>query len=377
MLKWYVHEQGVRDFAIASASSHDLVQTVINGPSGIMRSYADNDPEKPTYSPHFSILKYPCGAVGRLVSSESPERARGLSVELLLGDELGSLSGDALDFWHQLEYGLRAGVSQAILATTPRATPLIIDLVERSKDPDGNVRVTTGSSLENSDNLTPQMIQKAKATMNTRLGKQEVMGELILTNPEACFTPDLLDKCKTTQSGEFHPSKWKKFAIGVDPAGESTSKASDKTGIGVAVLTESDKILVVRDASDRMTGQRTVAKIYSLYKQFSQFCPGKIHVEKSGIGGFMKSMILREHPFLPVNDFPSTTKKYARVMDASHKYETGIVFHDSNAELGDLESEQISWTGKGKSPDHIEGVVFAINGLMNNNHYVKRKQFIL
>ena len=379
MLKYYIHEQGVRDFVIAGASSHDLVQTIVNGPSGILRSYADDDPERPTYSPHFGTLRYPNGAIGRLISSESPERARGINSELLIADELGSFSGDAVDFWYNLEYGLRLGISQAIICTTPRATPLMIDLVERANSEDGNVRIITGSTLENEAHLTPQMIERAKQTMHTRLGRQEVLGELILTNEKALWTPQLIDESSTKAVGEFHPRHWVKFCIGVDPSGGSGKKDSDKTGIVVAVLTESNKVLVVNDKSERHTGEQAVATIAKLFRQYSQVCVGKVRVERNGAGAYFKEMMKRDHPFLPIEDFPTTSKKYARALACSHLFETGVAFFDADANLESVKAECITWEGgnSSKSPDHIDAMGFAIDGLIKNGNFTAKKKFII
>ena len=377
MLKWYVHEQGVRDFVIAGPSMHDLVQVVVNGNSGIMRSYADNDPEKPTYSPHFGVLRYPNGAVGRLISSESPERARGCNAELVFMDEMGSLSGDALDFWYQLEYGLRKGVSQAIIATTPRATPLMIDIIKRSKDPDENIRVITGSTLENEEHLTDQMIQRAKKTMHTRIGKAEVLGELILTNEKALWTPDLIEKCNRKSIDEFHKANWRKFMIGVDPSAGSGKKDSDKTGIVVSALTESGKVIVVEDKSGRWSGEQAVSIIGELHAKYSKICAGKVRVEKNGVGSYFKEMIKRDFPFLPVEDFASTNKKYSRALNCSHLFETEVAYFDEDADLEELKSECITWEGTNRSPDHIDAMTFSIDGLVKTGNFTKRKQFIL
>lgn len=376
MLKYYIHELGVRDFVIAAPSSFDLVQTVIKGNSGILRSYHDDDPERPNYSPHFNTLTYPCGAVGRLVSSESPERSRGASTELLIADELGSFSGDALDFFEQLEYSLRNGISQAIIATTPRKTPLMLELVKRAKDPNGNVRVITGSTLEN-DQLSEQMRTKALSTMHTKRGLAEVQGKMILVNDLALWSEELLDKCRTQLVGEYSPANWVRACIGVDPAGESTAKSSDKTGIVAAILTNTNKVVVIKDRTDRMSGQEAVKRIYTLYRWIEELCPVKIRVEKNSVGAYFKSMIHREHPFLAIEEFASTNKKYARAQALAHLYETGIVFHDSDAELLDLETEMTSWEGTGKSPDHIDGTSFAVEGLTGTKNFVARKKFIL
>jgi len=375
MLKWYHSEMGVKNITIAAPSSFDLVQTMVKGNSGVLECYGPHE-KAPKYSPHYNTLEWDDGATARLISSESSERSRGANSELLLADELGSFVGDPVDFWHNLEYGLRLGVSQAIIATTPRATPLMIELVERAKDPNSNVRIIQGTTLEN-DNLSPQMLENARRTMNTRLGRREVMGELQLSNEKACWQPELLDKCRATATGEFHPSKWRRAIIGVDPAGGSTSKDSDKTGIVAGILTESGKVLIIKDLTDRMTGEQAVSTIAKLYYELKNVCPVKVRVESNGVGQYFKSMIVRDHPFIPVESFPSTTKKYSRAVAAAHLYETGVVFHDKDADLNDLESEQVSWEGFKKSPDHVDALGFCIEGLTGNKNFTTRKQFIL
>ena len=377
MLKWYIEEQGVKDFTIAAPSNNDLVQTIINGESGIIRSYADGDPRTPTYMPHYGVLKYPNGAVGRLVSSESPERARGGNNELIIADELGSFTGDALDFWQQLEYSLRKGVSQAIICTTPRATPLMIDLVKRAKDPNDNVRLITGSTLANADNLTPQMIARAKKTMNTRVGRQEVLGELILTNDKALFTPDLIEKTTVEMVGEFHRSKWVKFAIGLDPNSGTGRKDADEFGIVVAILTESNKAVIVENKTGHHTGDEAMRIVGALFDKYSKICSGKVRVEKNGAGAYVKSMLKRDFPFMPTEEFPSTSKKYSRIMAMAHLYETDIAYFDKDAILTGLTDEAITWDGSGKSPNHLDAACFALDGLVKTGNYVKKTKFII
>ena len=377
MYKYFVEERGVKHLLLLGPSNNDVENTLIHGESGIMSAYADSDPNKPTYSARYGKIIHPNGAVTRTASSESPERVRGPNVEIILGDEMGSWAGDALDFYNQAVYGLRLGVSQGIFVTTPRATELMIDLVKCSREKDSNIRIITGSSLENSANLSEQMINNAKRTMNTRRGRQEIMGELILTNEKAAFTPEIFEKAQVELVGEFHPRNWIKFAIGVDPSGDSTSKASDQTGIIVGVLTNTDKVVIVKDATGHLTGQQSVEMIAKLYYEYEKICPGKIRVERNGVGAFFKPMLKKDYPFLPIEDFASSTKKFARAISTAHKYETEIVFHDSGADLVELENEGITWEGVGRSPNRLDALSFAVEGLINNNGYIKRKQFIL
>lgn len=378
MYKYAVEELGVKNITLVGPSSSDLTNTLLWGDSGLMNAYPDDHPNKPEFSPHYGIVKHKVtGTITRLISSESPQRARGTNSELILADECSSYVGDAQEFFHSLMYGLRLGISQAILVTTPKANPLMIELLERAKDPNDAVELITGSTFENEANLSKEMIANAKRTMNTKFGAQEIFGELILKNDAAAFSPELLEKCQATISGEFHPRNWKTVCIGVDPAGESTSKSSDKTGIIVGALTNDNKVIIIDDKTDRMTGETAVRTISDLYDKYSQFCPVKIRVESNGVGQMFKAMIKATHWHLPIESFATVNKKMARAIACAFYYECGDVFHDKNAGLKKLEDEAISFDGKGKSPDHLDALGFVVEGLLGKSNFVARKKFIL
>jgi phage terminase large subunit-like protein len=66
---------------------------------------------------------------------------------------------------------------QVIVTTTPRPIPLLRDLLSRD---DGSVVVTRGSTFDNEANLSPQALAEMHRRYDgTRIGRQELMGELI------------------------------------------------------------------------------------------------------------------------------------------------------------------------------------------------------
>ena len=373
MLKWYIEERGVKRITLAAPSFSDLVNTIIFGDSGIMNSYGEHEKNRPEFKPSRNIVAWPNGAEARLIAAEAPERARGINGELLLGDEVGSWSGNAQEFFANLIYGNRLGISQTLIVTTPRATPLMIDLFERKDD---DVRLYSGTTFDNAANLSPQMLAAAEKSKNTRLGRQEVMAELILTNDAAAWNPTLLDNCRAKAINEFHPREWVDCVIGLDPSGGSTNKKNDEFGVITAIKTNSGKVLILRDDTDQHTGKGVTDLVGRLFDEFSQICPTRVIVEKNGAGAYVKSMILQEYPFMPVKEISATTKKYQRAVAAAHLYETEIVYHDIDAQLGELEKEQISWSGAGKSPNRIDALGIAIEGLTSDKSYVSRKKFI-
>jgi phage terminase large subunit-like protein len=89
-------------------------------------------------------------------------------------------------FEDNLILGLRMGERPlCAVATTPRPTKLIRDLVGREG---ADVVVTRGTSYENRTNLAPQFFDTiTKEYEGTRLGRQELMGELLLDVPGALW----------------------------------------------------------------------------------------------------------------------------------------------------------------------------------------------
>jgi phage terminase large subunit-like protein len=96
---------------------------------------------------------------------------------------------------------LRIGQPRVVVTTTPRTTPLIRDLANRD---DGSVVLTRGSTFENEANLSPEAIAELKRRYEgTRLGRQELLGELIEDVEGALWTRDMLEH--RARWAEGHP----------------------------------------------------------------------------------------------------------------------------------------------------------------------------
>jgi len=366
-------EQGHTRLGISAPTMADIRQTCLYGESGLFSAYSPNDPNRPTFITSQSVVKWPNGAVCELIPAESPERARGFNASALWVDEAGSLK-NSLNFFNDLSFGVRLGESRILLTTTPRANELIIDLFHRK---DKDVKLISGSTFDNADNLSPAMIQRAKDVLGTSLGRQEIMGELILENAGALWSNDLIEEC-SVYSNEYPPKVWAEACIGVDPAGTS-SKRSDLTGIIVAVKMTCGTVVVMEDSSGQYTSEGWSKAILELHEKYSSVVPTKVVVENNGAGAYVKDILLRDNRYLPVKDFPSTTKKFVRAMAISHLYETGHVKMVKDSNLGDLQTEMVVWEGSSKfSPDRIDAHVFAVQELIGRtNEYVTVKNFLI
>src|SRR5271157_5015342 len=136
-----------RRLALVAPTAADARNVMVEGESGIL---AISPPwDRPRYEPSKRRLTWPNGAIATLYSADEPERLRGPQHDAAAVDELGSWRRP--EAWDNLMFGLRHGERpRCVVATTPRPTRLIRDLVSREGV---DVVVTRGSSYENRANL--------------------------------------------------------------------------------------------------------------------------------------------------------------------------------------------------------------------------------
>ncbi|EQD36055.1 Phage DNA Packaging Protein, partial [mine drainage metagenome] len=177
--------------ALLAATSSDCRDVLVSGHSGILNVFPEQS--RPTYEPTKRLLTWPNGAIATMYSADEPDRLRGPQFDLAICDELAAWRyPEALDM---LLLGLRIGKNPRVaIATTPRATKVIRDLLAREgKD----VVVTRGSTLENSENLAPayveQIIERYKGT---RLERQEIFGEVLEDTPGALWNRDIVEQTR-------------------------------------------------------------------------------------------------------------------------------------------------------------------------------------
>jgi phage terminase large subunit-like protein len=174
--------------AAVAATAADARDVMTEGPSGLLACSPDFN--KPLYEPSKRQVTWPNGAMAKTYSADEPERLRGPQHTLAIVDELGSWRRP--EAWSNLLFGLRQGRHPRIaVATTPRPTRLIRELISREGQ---DVIVTRGTSYENAANLAPEFFsQITRKYEGTRLGRQELLGELLVDVPGALWTINQLD----------------------------------------------------------------------------------------------------------------------------------------------------------------------------------------
>src|SRR5215471_1531433 len=208
--------------ALVAATAADARDVLVEGESGIL---AVAPPWfQPVYESSKRRLTWPNGAIATTFSAEEPDRLRGPQHDGAVCDELGSWAHS--ETWDMLQFGLRLGRNpRCLVATTPRPTKLIRDLLAREGR---EVVVTRGSTYENRANLAAgffnQIIRKYEGT---RLGRQELNAELLEDTPGALWSHTIIDAARMAVAPSLQ-----RVVVAIDPAVTSGEDA-DETGIVV------------------------------------------------------------------------------------------------------------------------------------------------
>src|SRR6185369_15563855 len=158
--------------------------------------------------------------------------------------------------YDQFLFGLRLGENpRAVITTTPKPTDLMRRIIS-----DPHTVVTRGSTYDNRANLAPAFFDSIiRRYEGTRLGRQELLAELLEDVPGALRKMSMIDSTSITYT-EVRWDLLVRIVVAIDPA-VTAAEGSDETGIVVATLTRSGHVIVIDDLSlkDTPRGWGTVA----------------------------------------------------------------------------------------------------------------------
>jgi len=310
----------------------------------------------PTYEMATGVVRWPNGGVCHLLSSETPDRARGYNFDGAWCDEIGAWENDQ-DTWDQVSFALRLtgplGDAPAIVGTTtPRPTKLLRTLMA-----DPGTRITTATTYDNRANLNASVLTHLEARYgSTRIGRQELMGEMLLDVPGALWTRSMMDACHV----EHPPTELRRIVVAIDPAG-SSNKNSDETGIIVAGIDRAQIGYVLADLSGKYSPEGWARKAVEAYKGWRA---DRIIAEKNYGGDMVESTIKSVDRTVPTRLVTASRGKAIRAEPVASYYEQGRVKHVGNLHL--LEDQMCEWdpAANGPSPDRMDAAVWALTELM-------------
>ena len=345
-------KQGHNYVNLIGATADDARDVMVLGESGILAICPKW--ERPEYKVSQRKLLWPNGAESLIFTADEPDRLRGKQSEKGWADELAAWR--YADSWDQFKFGLRLGTKpQAVITTTPRPTALVKSIMS-----DPHTLVTNGSTMENRANLAPAFFTAVLAKYEgTRLGRQEISGELLDDNPGALFKRSDIENARLLVAPALN-----RIVVAVDPA-VTSNEGSDDTGIvaaGVAFIDGVTHGYILHDLTLHGSPEQWASAAVNAYRELKA---DRIVAEVNNGGEMIQSVIKAVDPNVPVRMVHATRGKEMRAEPVAALYEQGRIHHIGH--FGPLEDQMTEWDPldkSAKSPDRLDALVWAITDLM-------------
>lgn len=334
-------------WAIVAPTYGDARDTCAEGNSGIVQILREYGTLK-DYNRSIGEIFLTNGTRIKLFSGEEPERLRGPQHHGGWFDELAAFKYP--EAWDQYQFGLRLGTfPQTIVTTTPKPIKLVKELLTR----DG-VRVVRGSTFDNAANLAPSALAEFRARYeNTRLGRQELYGEILDNVEGALWTREMIENARVASAPPLV-----RIVIGLDPA-VTANENSDETGIVAAGITSSGEYYVLSDKSLRASPDAWARQAVNLYHELKA---DKIVAETNNGGDMVILTLQQVDRSVATKKVTATRGKQLRAEPISALYEQGKVHHVGY--LAELETQMCEWTPlSNESPDRLDALVWALTEL--------------
>lgn len=343
--------------ALVAETAADGRDVMVEGESGLLAIHPKDF--RPTYEKTNRKVTWPNGAVAYLYNATEPDQLRGPQHDAAWVDELAKFKY-VQDTWDQLQFGLRLGEHpRQLVTTTPRPIPIIKKLMN---DPD--CVVTRGRTYDNAANLAAPFLRQIEDRYGgTRLGRQELEGEVLGDIPGALWTRSAIDENRLQEA----PKDLERIIIAVDPS-ISSEEHSDETGI-VAVGCARDKDgymrgYVLADYSMRGNPNEWSRRAVALYRHFEA---DRIVAEKNQGGEMVEATLRAADRNVPVTLVHASRGKLVRAEPISALYEQGRVHHVGR--FDELEDQMCQFSAdydrKNGSPDRMDALVWGLTYLFN------------
>jgi phage terminase large subunit-like protein len=199
----------------------------------------------------------------------------------------------------------------------------------------------------------------------TRLGRQELEGEILDDIPGALWTRESIDNYRIKDN----VPDFEKIVVSVDPAA-SSNEGSDETGIVVVGLARDKdgyaRGYVLEDGSLKGSPEEWAKKAVSLYRKWSA---DRIVAEKNNGGEMVGSVLKTVDRSVPIKLVHASRGKYVRAEPISALYEQGRIHHVGRFDhledqmcLFSIDNLRNENTG---SPDRVDALVWGLTEIFD------------
>jgi phage terminase large subunit-like protein len=332
-----------RRIALVARTAADVRDVMIEGESGLLAIHRPD--ERPTWEPSRRRLTWPNGAIATTYSADEPDQLRGPQHDSALCDEIAAWRYP--DAWDQLQLGLRLGSDpRVVVTTTPRPTPIVRALVASP-----TTVVTRGRTADNARNLAPGVVDALTARYaGTRLGRQELDGEILDDTPGALWTRAMIERAAARVAPEL-----RRVVVAVDPS-VAADGGGDECGIVVAGIDFEGVVWVLRDGSGNLSPSDWSRRAVQLADE----AQADAIVAEANQGGALVEQTLRAAGArVRVRLVHAARGKRVRAEPVAALYEQSRVRHLPG--LQRLEDELCTWASASgdPSPNRLDALVWA------------------
>ncbi|HEY0018766.1 MAG TPA: terminase family protein [Longimicrobium sp.] len=339
--------------ALVAANEGEARAVMVEGESGILSCAKPG--RRPRWEPSLGRLTWPNGSVATIYSGENPDGLRGGNNHFAWVDEFAKYAHPQ-ETWDNLQMSLRLGPRpRALVTTTPRPIPALKRILADPRT------VVTGGRTGDNPQHSAQFIETMMATYGgTRLGRQELDGELIEDVAGSLWPRDLIERCR---SRGVEAEGMRRIVVGVDPP---ISVGGDGCGIVVCGVDAGGVGHVLEDAS--VSGLRPEGWARAVIAAAERWQADKVVAEGNQGGAMVESVLRAADARVPVRMVWAKRGKTVRAEPVAFLFEKGEA--KFAGAFGALEDELAGMTigggyeGPGRSPDRADACVWALTELM-------------
>ncbi len=254
---------GSMSIAVIGPTYRDTERYMITGEGGSDGILSVFPPQqRPIYKPHKGMIYFHTGAVAYINSAENPD-FRGPNLSSVWMDEPAKWR--YLDkMWSNIDLALRATRDRLGVELMITGTPVPSKRFRQWVADEQTVTILMPSK-DNENNLDEKTLRRWEHQYGgTRLGRQELEGEILTDNPDALFRASILDEYRVTDRSQV--PELVEVALAVDPA-IATGRDNDATGIIGGGIDADGVIYVLCDVSSKSKPEKWGADVVQACEQ--------------------------------------------------------------------------------------------------------------
>lgn len=361
--KWMREHPGHRGRIIAPTFG-DAVSSCIEGPSGLQS--VDPGVRWLPSAPGGAKVSWPNGSEALVLGTPTPrevERLRAAGNRHIDWWEEMAANPQLEKGWGQAEFGLRLGDwPHTIASTTPRTKKKLKELLAKS-----TTVITRATIHDNPHLLESRRAQLVAEYQGTRIGRQELLGELLDDIEGALWTYEMTDRARRECPTPDAMPDMARIVVAVDPA-VTSGEDSDETGIMVVGQGSDGNLYVLDDRSALVSPDAWVRRAI---RAFEDWDADRIIGEANNGGDLIEALLRTVRKDVPYQKITASRGKAIRAEPVSALYEIPEngeerhprVYHTDD--FPQLVDQLTNWTPLDRdSPDRLDALVWGVSYLM-------------